>query len=89
MCASGSGTQKIDTSVLSIATIVFVKEHRVLKTGSAQERMPPTPQNIPILLQIHYQLKSKNIPIQEKLINVCTLLLKMLLAFLVVRKKNK
>ena len=35
VCASGSGIQKIDTSDLSIATIVFVKEHRVLRTGSA------------------------------------------------------
>ena len=40
VCASGSGTQKIDTSVLSIATIVFVKEHRVLRTGRVLEKIP-------------------------------------------------
>ena len=93
VCASGSGIQKIDTSDLSIATIVFVKEHRVLRTGSALEKMPDrvgctdTPK--------HFYFSTTTLStqvqkyLQEKLFNVCTLLLKMLLAFLVVRKKNK
>ena len=34
------GDPKIDTSVLSIATIVFVKEHRVLRTGRVLEKIP-------------------------------------------------